>query len=455
MIGGYNFNSHAFNLATQAERQPGSSFKAFDLAAALEAASSPSTKILRRHSTTPARRAVRHLRRPQRRGQLLRRARSRSRWRSRSPTTACSPRRPEPRSAPRPDRRTSRSVRHHDEDLAQPLDGDRRPPQGVTPLDMAHAYETIAQGGAPHHRTLASYQLRRRQDQRLPWEDAPPAKHAMPGRRSASSDLPRRRRRRVRQPDQRRTHRSTPTTDARPRSMMQGVLPIGTAASAAIPGVAAWGKTGTTSNYADAWFVGSTPEGRQRAVDDGRGVGRLPQRAESMLQNYGGKPVYGGTFPAQIWRSYVEARRSAILPRPRRRASKHPPAPRRLDLEPPSDRPAPPPRPPRRARRPTGTTTPTGRHRRDDAATGTTPTTGTTSPAAGADDPAPPTPASTAAGTTTPATTTPGDDAGGGAARRRRAGPARARPRPRASGARRRARAAGAARATRSGCRRR
>ena len=42
--------------------------------------------------------------------------------------------------------------------------------------------------------------------------------------------------------------------------MMRGVLgPIGTAASAAIPGVKAWGKTGTTSNYEDAWFVGSIP----------------------------------------------------------------------------------------------------------------------------------------------------------------------------------------------------
>ena len=43
--------------------------------------------------------------------------------------------------------------------------------------------------------------------------------------------------------------------------MMKGVLsPIGTAASAPIPGVAAWGKTGTTNNYADAWFVGSIPK---------------------------------------------------------------------------------------------------------------------------------------------------------------------------------------------------
>ena len=38
-------------------------------------------------------------------------------------------------------------LRHLDDDLDQPVDGHRRPAIGVTPLDMAHAYETIANGG--------------------------------------------------------------------------------------------------------------------------------------------------------------------------------------------------------------------------------------------------------------------------------------------------------------------
>src|SRR6202035_3280636 len=41
MVGGRNYNESAFNLATEGERQPGSSFKAFDLAAALEDGISP------------------------------------------------------------------------------------------------------------------------------------------------------------------------------------------------------------------------------------------------------------------------------------------------------------------------------------------------------------------------------------------------------------------------------
>ncbi len=41
MVGGRNFNETPFDLATEGERQPGSSFKAFDLAAALEDGISP------------------------------------------------------------------------------------------------------------------------------------------------------------------------------------------------------------------------------------------------------------------------------------------------------------------------------------------------------------------------------------------------------------------------------
>ena len=41
MVGGRNYDRYPFNLATDGERQPGSAFKAFDLAAALEHGISP------------------------------------------------------------------------------------------------------------------------------------------------------------------------------------------------------------------------------------------------------------------------------------------------------------------------------------------------------------------------------------------------------------------------------
>ena len=44
MVGGRNYAQTPFNLATDGERQPGSSFKAFDLAAALEDGISPESE---------------------------------------------------------------------------------------------------------------------------------------------------------------------------------------------------------------------------------------------------------------------------------------------------------------------------------------------------------------------------------------------------------------------------
>ena len=51
MVGGRNFNETPFNLATEGERQPGSSFKAFDLAAALQAGISPDSVWSSREKT--------------------------------------------------------------------------------------------------------------------------------------------------------------------------------------------------------------------------------------------------------------------------------------------------------------------------------------------------------------------------------------------------------------------
>ncbi len=55
MVGGRSYAETPFNIATEGERQPGSSFKAFDLAAALEEGISPDSvwtskeKIFYRH----------------------------------------------------------------------------------------------------------------------------------------------------------------------------------------------------------------------------------------------------------------------------------------------------------------------------------------------------------------------------------------------------------------------
>ncbi len=59
------------------------------------------------------------------------------------------------------------------------------------------------------------------------------------------------------------------------------------------------GKTGTTDNNADAWFVGYVPQ-LDTAVWVGYPSGEIP------MQNVHGIAVSGGSFPAEIWRLYME-----------------------------------------------------------------------------------------------------------------------------------------------------
>jgi membrane peptidoglycan carboxypeptidase len=83
--------------------------------------------------------------------------------------------------------------------------------------------------------------------------------------------------------------------------VLQGVVRQGTGRAAALPDrrpVA--GKTGTTENFGDAWFVGYTP---QLAV--GVWVG-YPSELRPMLTEFHGDSVAGGTYPALIWKSFME-----------------------------------------------------------------------------------------------------------------------------------------------------
>jgi penicillin-binding protein 1A len=91
----------------------------------------------------------------------------------------------------------------------------------------------------------------------------------------------------------------------------------GTAAQMGCP---AAGKTGTTDTFRDAWFAGYTPR-----VSTVVWVG-YPHRALPMTNVHGIK-VAGATFPAQIWHDYMQVAKGSFcggFPKPREWAELHP-----------------------------------------------------------------------------------------------------------------------------------
>ncbi len=151
---------------------------------------------------------------------------------------------------------------------------------GVTTLDMAHAYETFAELGkrvynpvlgAPHEGPTGIAQIN--------CPSVCPEKTIV--------DKP--------------TYRQVISASVAQsiHEMLTGVVQYGTGTATAIPGVDVAGKTGTTTNYADAWFVGWTP---QLTVAVWVGV---PDRLVPMTTLYDGGPVEGGTYPALIWHDFM------------------------------------------------------------------------------------------------------------------------------------------------------
>jgi penicillin-binding protein 1A len=67
------------------------------------------------------------------------------------------------------------------------------------------------------------------------------------------------------------------------------------------------GKTGTTDNHADAWFVGYTP-----TLVTGVWVGY--PNAQIEMESVHGITVSGGSFPASIWKLFMEPALAATKP---------------------------------------------------------------------------------------------------------------------------------------------
>jgi penicillin-binding protein 1A len=152
---------------------------------------------------------------------------------------------------------------------------------GVSPLDMAHAYETFATGG------------RRVFNPALGTPDEGPtgiAEIQCPSSTCKHTDM-------VDHPAYQRVLPASIASTV--HDMLAGVVQSGTGTQAAISGVDVVGKTGTTTNYADAWFVGWTPQ-MTVAVWVG-----FPNKLVPMTTLYNGQPVEGGTYPAIIWHNFM------------------------------------------------------------------------------------------------------------------------------------------------------
>jgi 1A family penicillin-binding protein len=85
------------------------------------------------------------------------------------------------------------------------------------------------------------------------------------------------------------------------------VVRRGTGTAAAVPNWTVAGKTGTTDENKNAWFVGYTPV-LATAVWMGSPAADVPMR------DVGGITVFGGTYPARIWEEYMAAALAGVAP---------------------------------------------------------------------------------------------------------------------------------------------
>ncbi|HEV3322539.1 MAG TPA: transglycosylase domain-containing protein [Solirubrobacteraceae bacterium] len=288
MVGGRSYDESPFNLATDGERQPGSSFKAFDLAAALEDGISPDSVWTSKEKVFK----VPHSR------ELFVVHNDENAYSGENTLTGATAYSDNSIYAEVGlDVGTARIAKlAHEMGITTPISTNPAMTigglkTGVTPLDMAHAYETIAHGGQRVSGTLG--------------EAGAPV-----GIESVGSGA-------HAQIDHTELHQVLPSDVAGTETeMLETVLEYGTAHDAALGQFAA-GKTGTTSNYGDAWFVGW-----DHRYTVAVWVG-FPNALVPMTTEYDGGPVLGGTFPALIWHNFMVGAMQVEKERAEEEAAKH------------------------------------------------------------------------------------------------------------------------------------
>jgi penicillin-binding protein 1A len=269
MIGGSNFRESQFNLAVQGERQSGSAFKPFVLAAALSQGISPSTAFESEPTAIYLGDRVWSVGNYE--GSYLGttdlvEATTHSDNAVYAQLTALV--------GPSNVRRVAHAL-----GISSPLNDYFAIGLGVeavNPLEMARAFSTFANGGARLDGRVLGNRPR------------VVTEIVRDGRVERNRPVPR--------------QILDPNDNALLTSMLQNVVQEGTGERAALEdGRPVAGKTGTTENYCDAWFVGYTP---QLAVAVWVGY---PNELVPMLTEFNGDAVAGGTYPALIWKTFAQS----------------------------------------------------------------------------------------------------------------------------------------------------
>ncbi|HKB93751.1 MAG TPA: PBP1A family penicillin-binding protein [Gaiellaceae bacterium] len=280
MVGGRNFHVSQYNLATARERQTGSAFKPFVLATALREGISPQTTYVSKPVSiflgnrywTPHNYEGEYL------GPIdLTKAIAVSDNSVFSQLTR--------------DVGPSNVVQTaHMVGITGPLQSYFAIGLGVEPvsvLEMARAYATFANGGVRVDGTVFGDEPRvvtqiENTDNKVVYANVPKTVPVL-----------------------------SPEIDATLTQLLEGVVTGGTGTAAAIPGRVVAGKTGTTENYGDAWFCGYTPQ-----LVTCVWVG-YPDKLVPMLHDFHGGPVVGGTYPALIWKTFMESALAAMHAQPK------------------------------------------------------------------------------------------------------------------------------------------
>ena len=287
MVGGAGYEDQPFNIAAYGARQPGSSFKPFTLVAALKSGASPYDV----YSSQPkelefGRKGMQDFKVENYEDQYLGSASliSATQYSDNSVYAELGFNLKEtPLKSTKYIARTAHQMGVESDLSLNPAMILGGLETGVNTLEMAHAYETLAEDGVRVSGTLA------------PDPGRDPVSFTRVTTEEGGEEKT------VDENDSIKTRVLTPEVAGTTKQLLGNVVSAGTGTNAGGVSEEEWGKTGTTDDNGDAWFCGGT-EHATACVWVGNADEVIP-----MLTEYGGAPVDGGTIPALIWHDVMAA----------------------------------------------------------------------------------------------------------------------------------------------------